>query len=156
MTAGLQDIGHVTGHVTDQVTASLAHSVDAVANGIGDALASLTSQLSPINLLQGHGGLAEGGLPSFNHATDALAGIPSALLGASPAVPQMDPIFHGIFGTPGQSPASHVASDVVDTGGLAALGDVGHPIDLGFLGQSYTELADHSLAGVPGIAHGLI
>ncbi|MCX7321804.1 MAG: hypothetical protein NT113_20755 [Hyphomicrobiales bacterium] len=148
--AGLQQ------HVSE-TAASVTHSVDALVSGVTESLSSLTSQSSSSLSANAIGDAVHAGVQApLAPVSDMVGGISETLLGAAPAPVPMDPIFHGVLGSANGQGPSQFAHDVVDTGGLASVADVAHSFDLGFLGQSYTELADHTLTGAPGMGHGLL
>jgi hypothetical protein len=134
-------------HKLDKLTSATSDAIDASLNAMSQQLSSLASHLGDLVADRGES------LSQTVTATTGMAGdLASSASSAVPAV--VDPIFHQAFG-----PASDIHSlgeGVVDTGGLATFGTAAYDAPIAFVGQSYADIADHTVHGLQGLTHGLV
>ena len=145
--SAVTDIAHGIEQRLDAITSATSEAIDASLNAVSNQLSSLTSHIG--DLVSGH----QADLPSAVSATTAITGelIENA---ASTAPAIVDPIFHQAFGP--ASDSHSFAEGVVDTSGLASFGSTAVDAPIAFLGQSYTDVADHTVHGLQGLTHGLV
>lgn len=145
--SAVTDMAHGLEQRLDAITSATSEAIDASLTAVSQQLSSLTSHIG--DLVAGHG-------DSLSQAASATAAVPGELVdhvaSAAPAI--VDPIFHQAFGPASDSHA--FAGGVVDTGGLASFGSTALDAPISFLGQSYTDVADHTVHGLQGLTHGLV
>lgn len=144
--SAVADIAHGLEQRLDAFTSATSEAIDASLSAVSHQLSSLTSRIG--DLVADHG---ENLSHTVSATTDTVGNLAGDAIAAAPAV--VDPVFHQAFG-----PASdiHSFADVVDTSGLASFGSTAQDMPIPFLGQSYTELADHTVHGLQGLTHGLV
>lgn len=140
--SSLDTMGNVVSSTLDQIDATIASAtgnIVAVGSSIGATVSNLADTLSGV------------GQSIMSHVAD----LPSTLLGAQPAVASVDHVFTNAFH---ESPVAHVA-DSIDSFGLSdslpGFEDF-TPINLGFIGQSYTDQIELGGQTPGGMLHGLV
>lgn len=141
------DMAHGLEQRLGEITSATGEAIDASLTAVSHQLSSLTSDIGC--LVADHGA-------DLSQAANATTGIAGVLVNdvASTAPAIVDPIFHHAFGP--ASDSHSFAGGVVDTSGLTSFGSTALDAPISFLGQSYTDVADHTVHGLQGLTHGLI
>ncbi|QUS39312.1 hypothetical protein RPMA_11060 [Tardiphaga alba] len=157
-TSGLQNLLSGASSAIADITHGLEQRLDAMTSATSQALdASLSAVTSQVLSLTSHiGDLVAGPGEQLSQTANVATGLAGELVGpaTSTAAAVVDPIFHQAFG-----PANDIhtlAGEVIDTSGLASFGSTIHDAPMAFLGQSYTDVADHTVHGLQGLTHGLV
>lgn len=137
-------VSHGLEQKLDAAVTTATDAIGASLNAVTSQISSLTSQIGDL--------VTSRAADAVGQATDLVDHLTES--GPAPAQAVVDPIFHDAFG-----PASDIhalASDVVDTSGLASFGSSALDMPIAFLGQSYTDVADQTVHGLQGLTHGLV
>lgn len=158
LTSDLQSLLSGASSTVAHMAYGLEQKLDAITSATSEAINnSLSAVSSQLSSLTSHiGNLAVGHEEALSQAAHGAADIAGELAGntLSPPPAAIDPIFHHAFGP--ASDSHSFAGGVVDTGGLASFGSTAYDAPIAFLGQSYTDVADHTVHGLQGLTHGLV
>jgi hypothetical protein len=141
-TSAMMEFSHGLEQRLEALTSEAGNAIDASLNAVSGQVSSLTSQIG--DLATDH---AAGLSRTASEVTDGVSHLADSAVPPVPAI--VDPIFHQAFG-----PASDIhslAEGVVDTSGLASFGSSAYDTPITFLGQSYTDVADHTVHGLHGL-----
>lgn len=145
--SAVSDIAHGLEQRLDAITSATSEAIESSLTTMSNQLSSLTSHVG--DLVAGH----QADLPQAVSETTAMTSeLVENAVSTAPAI--VDPIFHQAFGP--ASDSHSFAEGVVDTSGLASFGSTAVDAPIAFLGQSYTDVADHTVHGLQGLTHGLV
>ncbi len=157
-TGGLQSLLSGASSTVTDITRGLEQKLDGIVSAASEAIdASLSAVSDQLSSLTSHiGGLTVDQEQILSQAANAATDIAGDLAGntLSTASAVVDPIFHQAFGP--ASDSNSFVEGVVDTSDLASFGSTAVDAPIAFLGQSYTDVADHTVHGLQGLTHGLV